>query len=838
MGAIENKASRTSAQLMAIEVVSELMASTSPQHLGEALTEHLRELTGAKTVMVMIHKSEPLLDELLYVSPLRRSTLFSPDELNNFCYEKTAEELPLSPQEFTDKNPLRAILLTAGVKSVVRYPLRVGGESVAILILLDLPELDRISETDEIIHLLAPPMALAIKNAMSFRQIEQQKLELEKRVKERTVELSQSEERLRLSTELANVAVWEYDFNTNSMSRSKNHDGLYGLEIQAEWDFNSFVNAIHPKDRELSTAIIGASALTGGPDEYNFDFRVIHSDDSIHWLNMAGQVVSRDFAGRGVLVRGCLIDVTERKQFEESLASSEKELRQLAQNLTSANENLGALIHCISDWVWEVDSAGRYTYSSSQVETLLGYTPDEIIGKTPFDLMDPVEAELFRIKFNDIYSHKSFIKNLENWNITKDGRKILLCTNGVPIIDEAGSLTGYRGVDVDLTASRHLEEQLRQSQKMEAIGQLAGGVAHDFNNILTVIMGYANLLQINSGLSPTQKEAADQIIASSERAAHLTRGLLAFSRKQVLNVRKENLDNIVSHVEKFLVRIIGEDIKLKSIHNGKAIQVNVDSGQIEQVLINLATNARDAMKKGGILTLETGTQEVDVSLLQGDDYVKPGRYGRITVTDTGIGMDKESCARMFEPFYTTKEVGKGTGLGMSIAYGIIKQHNGFINVYSEPGVGTTFRIYLPIAETEQSASMEKKEEVAPRGGTETILLAEDDAAVSKLVVTVLEEYGYTVIRSVDGQDAVEKFSANSDKINMVLMDMIMPKKNGKEAYEEIIRLKSNVKVLYSSGYTSDFIQNRGVSEEGIELLMKPVHPMELLRKVREVLDSK
>ncbi|WP_026840524.1 PocR ligand-binding domain-containing protein [Citrifermentans bremense] len=383
----------------------------------------------------------------------------------------------------------------------------------------------------------------------------------------------------------------------------------------------------------------------------------------------------------------------------------------------------------------------------------------------------------------------------------------------------------------------HLEEQLRQSQKMEAVGQLAGGIAHDFNNILQVITGYGNMLKMKENLGMKQQEWVDHILSSAERAAHLTKGLLAFSRKQVICLEPVDLNEVIENFKKFILRVIGEDIHLKTVTYGDRLIVHADVGQLEQVLINLATNARDSMHKGGILTIEAGLQTVEAPSDHEFGRAESGRYAVVTVSDSGSGMDEETRKRIFEPFYTTKEVGKGTGLGMAIVYGIIKQHSGIINVYSEPGHGTTFRIYLPVQEAERGGSDPQVVPVqAPIGGSETILLAEDDAEVRKLAVSILSQYGYEVIQAVDGQDVVEKFAANREKIAMILMDMIMPKKNGKVAYDEISLLQPGVKVMYSSGYTADFIQNRGVSEEGIELVMKPVQPMELLRKVREMLD--
>jgi len=390
----------------------------------------------------------------------------------------------------------------------------------------------------------------------------------------------------------------------------------------------------------------------------------------------------------------------------------------------------------------------------------------------------------------------------------------------------------------DITERKQLEAQLRQSQKMEAIGQLAGGVAHDFNNILMVIEGYCSLLQMDDSLGAEQQHKIAELMAAAEKATHLTRGLLAFSRKQALVMKHENLNDIIRDVQKFLARIIGEDITLNTSCSGAELPIVADRGQIEQVLINLATNARDAMQNGGVFSVRGEMVLLDPSFTDfHKSSVPPGRYALLTVSDTGTGISKEHLERIFEPFFTTKELGKGTGLGMAIIYGIVKQHNGFINVYSEPGQGTIFRIYLPIQETGGKTRGDTVETAPPAGSGETILVAEDDPAVRKLILELLSNYGYEVIVAEDGMDAVEKFKAHQEKIRVILMDMIMPGKSGREAYQDIQRINPAIKVLFSSGYTADFIENRGVSENGIELLMKPVRPAELLRKIRRLLDA-
>jgi len=379
-----------------------------------------------------------------------------------------------------------------------------------------------------------------------------------------------------------------------------------------------------------------------------------------------------------------------------------------------------------------------------------------------------------------------------------------------------------------------LQTQLIQAQKMEAVGQLAGGIAHDFNNILTVIMGFGCILQDKMNKDDPLRPNVDQILAAAERAAHVTQSLLAFSRKQVMNPSYNNLNNIVHGVEKFLRRVIGEDIQLETCFTAERLQIFADSGQIEQVLMNLATNARDAMPNGGKLSLQTEMVQLDEHFIKPYGYGKAGWFAQLSVTDTGIGIDKELCAKIFEPFFTTKEMGKGTGLGLSMVYGIIKQHNGFINVNSEPGQGTTFRIYLPLINADQATQVEENLQV-PRGGSEMILLAEDDPTIRCLLATILRDFGYKVVEAEDGEDALAKFREHTQAIQLLVLDVIMPRKSGPEAFAEIKNYRPDIPVLFLTGYTADLIRSKGVMADGCEVLMKPVFPLNLARKVREML---
>jgi signal transduction histidine kinase len=412
-----------------------------------------------------------------------------------------------------------------------------------------------------------------------------------------------------------------------------------------------------------------------------------------------------------------------------------------------------------------------------------------------------------------------------------------------PLFDSSGAIYAVCGISTDITERKQMEEeqaklreQLYHVQKLESVGTLAGGIAHDFSNILTAIIGYGNLLQKDMKEGGSSRDYVQKILKSAERAANLTQGLLAFSRKQVSNSRPVYLDEIVKGVESLLVRVIREDIKLKTTLTSKKCIVMADVGQMEQVLMNLATNARDAMRKGGFLGISTDIVELDNDYIKTHGYGTAGRYALVSVSDTGVGMDEKTKERIFEPFFTTKGVGKGTGLGLAIVYGIIKQHNGYINIYSEPGKGTTFRIYLPVIESE----VEKKKteaHVVHKGGTETILIAEDEEDVREITKIVLEGHGYTVIEAVDGEDAIDKFRENKDKIHLLLFDIIMPNKNGKEAYKAIKEMRPDIKALFMSGYSEDIVSKKDLPGKGFSLIVKPVSPIELLKKVGEALDK-
>jgi len=513
-------------------------------------------------------------------------------------------------------------------------------------------------------------------------------------------------------------------------------------------------------------------------------------------------------------------DVTDRIQSEKSLLESETRYR--------------SLVETTNDWIWEIDANGVFTYSSPRIREILGYEPHDIMGKTPFDLMPAPEADKARKFFHTFKDVTEPLSGIEHRNVHKDGRIVILESSWVPVFDANGRFVGCRGIDRDITLHKQLEEQLRHAQKMNAIGELAGGIAHDFNNILTTIIGYIYILQTRL-TDESLKKFVEQLNYSAQRAASLVSKLLAFGRKQIISLQPMKINDTIIKSKSLFSRLIQENIEIQTVLSDDDITVLGDEGQIEQVIMNLVTNARDAMPAGGVLTIRTERFVLDKQFVDARGYGNPGPYALISFADTGVGMDEKTQERIFEPFFTTKEVGKGTGLGLSIVYGIVKQHNGFVEVFSEPGKGTTFKLYLPTAEGPTSNRVSRPPDT-PAKGAGTILVGEDDPDTRLFLKTVLEDSGYTVIEAVDGRDAVEKFEKESDRIRLLMLDIIMPRQNGREAYEDIRKICPAVKTIFLSGYTGEFLDAREPLGEGLHFMEKPVAPWQLLEKVKELLD--
>jgi two-component system, cell cycle sensor histidine kinase and response regulator CckA len=489
---------------------------------------------------------------------------------------------------------------------------------------------------------------------------------------------------------------------------------------------------------------------------------------------------------------------------------------------------------------WDLDF--RVASWNPAAEQMFGYSRAEAMGQhahfiVPHEYRERVDkfwqSLLAQKNGGPIPSSPRFGRNA---NITKEGRTISCEWYNTPLVDDSGRVLGVASLAHDVTERVMLEDRLRQSQKMEAIGRLAGGVAHDFNNLLTVIIGYAQLLADTPG--NRQADSIAQIKSAADRAAGITRQLLAFSRKQVLTPRIINLNDIMLNLDSLLRRLIGEDVEVITMPANDLGSVRADPSQIEHVLMNLALNARDAMPNGGTLTLETANVQLDESYANEHQAITPGSYVMLVVSDTGHGMTPEVQARVFEPFFTTKEVGKGTGLGLSTVYGIIKQSGGYIWVYSEPDRGTSFKIYLPrVDQTAQTLGSEKRSAGVPRG-TETILLVEDDPQLRQLSSSVLAHCGYKVLVAGGPEEGLTTAESNHRDIRLLITDVIMPGMNGRQLAEKIQQINPKMRVLYISGYTNNAIAHYGVLDDGLWFLPKPFTLSALVAKVREVLDAR
>ena len=511
------------------------------------------------------------------------------------------------------------------------------------------------------------------------------------------------------------------------------------------------------------------------------------------------------------------------------------ERKRMERQLRERDEYFRSLIEQAQDIIAVLDAAGAIRYASPSVSRLLGYAPEELIGRLLVEMVHPDDLEPTLRVFAEGIATGSGGRLLELRFRHKDGSYRILEAIGRYLLDDPlvqGVVINAR----DVTERRSLERQLLQAQKMEAVGRLAGGVAHDFNNVLTAILGYAGLLLYGlPTLSPLRPDI-DEIRKAADRAAGLTRQLLAFSRKQVLETRVLHLNALVADLDKLLRRLIGEDIDMVTKLDPTLGAVRADAAQLEQVVVNLAVNARDAMPQGGRLTLETRNAELDESYAREHVPVQPGRYVMLALSDSGIGMSAETMSHVFEPFFTTKEAGKGTGLGLSTVYGIVKQSSGYVWCYSELGQGTTFKVYLPRVD-EPVERFPVRATARPTHGSETVLLVEDEAALRTLTRRVLEKHGYTVLEAATADAASALARDHTGPIHLLLADVVLPGASGRTLADELLARRGDLKVLFMSGYTEDAIVHRGVLAPNTAFIHKPFSTEALAAKVREVLDT-
>ncbi len=790
-------------------------------------------------------------------------------------------------------------------------------------------------------------MGFLVQFATYISRVSFTNIQLEKEIyehKQADEALRESETRLRTLIRTIPDLVWLKDQQGIYLSCNARFESLFGSkekDIIGKTDYD-FV------DKELADFFRkhDKKAMDKGKPSRNEE-EVTFADDGHREILETIKTPMYRSDGQLAGVLGIGRDITERKLAEEALRESEERFR--------------GLVESSSDWIWEINAEGVYTYSSPKIEKILGYTPEEVVGKTLFDLMLPEEAERIVGIFQDLVRRGGPIVALENVNLHKDGRRMVLETNGVPIFDPAGNVSGYRGMDRDITDTQRAEEALRESEeslrailaaspgpmvmynsdgeplyinpaftdvflwsldelkgrhipfvpedqkeitieeirkiyrseatsifetqrytkdgrmldvivsaavfkgpdgmpagmvvnltdiserkslqaqyeqtkKIESIGRLAGGVAHDLNNLLSPILGYSEMLMNDLDTDDTRRKSVGEILRAGFRARDLVRQLLAFSRKQTLEYKPVNMNKAVSGFEKLLRHTIREDIEIETILSLHIRTVMADIGQIEQVIMNLAVNAGDAMPDGGHLTIEIAPADLDEEYAKTHQAVEPGAYVMMAVSDTGFGMDEETREHIFEPFFSTKGE-RGTGLGLATVYGIVKQHGGNIWVCSESGKGTTFKVYLPVSKETHVEERASKGTFTGLKGSETILLVEDNEHVRNIGQIILKQQGYSVLVAENGTEALSIVETHADPVHLLLTDVVMPEMNGRELFNRAAEKRPSLKVLYMSGYTDNVIAHRGVLDEGVQFIQKPFTVQGLSTKVREVLEQ-
>lgn len=640
--------------------------------------------------------------------------------------------------------------------------------------------------------------------------------------KQMVEKLRKSEERFRVIFKSSAIGIARVDLDGRLIESNpafQNMLGYSGKEL-SEMVFADFT---HPDDVETDLKLF-KELISGKRKEYNIEKRYIRKDKKIIWGHLTGSLVQAE-DGKPLFGIGMVEDITERRQAEEALDKEHILLR--------------TLIDELPDLIYVKDNKSRFTVANRRIAQFMGAeTPGDLIGKTDFDYYSKDIAQIFfSTEQNIIQTGKPYIQKDEPIPFPSGITRQVLTTK-IPLRDTSGKIIGIIGMGHDLTEYKELENQLLQSQKMDAIGRLTGGIAHDFNNVLTAIMGYTEFLQMKLKKDKTLLSYVKEIRKAGERAVSLTRQLLAFSRKQILQPMVININSIVTDMEKMLKRLIGEDIDLVAKLDPKLGNIKADPSQIDQIIMNIAINAKDAMPQGGKLTIETENVYLDRKYASIHVSAKPGAYVMLAISDNGVGMDKETKDQIFEPFFTTKKEGKGTGLGLSTVYGIVKQSGGNIWVYSEPKKGTTFKIYLPRVFSKIQQEQLSIGKVKKTTGTETIFIVEDEEQVREMISYGLKNFGYEVVQSKSGEDALDVIEKQEFHIyDLLITDIVLPGLNGRELAEKVNQINEDTKVLYISGYADDAIVHHGILEEGINFLPKPFTLHDLGRKVREILDS-
>ena len=628
--------------------------------------------------------------------------------------------------------------------------------------------------------------------------------------------LFEREELFRLISDNAADMIAVVDMDGNRIYNSQSYSRVLGYD-EDELKHSSSFEQVHPDDREMVRKAAEDARRTG--IGRTLEYRIRHKDGSWRVLESTASVIRtpRGEPQKLVIVNR---DITERKEAAESLRQSESGFRSMVEDAPYG--------------IFRCHSNGKLLSANPAFQRMLRYDhPDELLQTNLVEDVFDSPSEFQKLK-NLVDDGKEF-KDVAVELRRKDGNKITVRCRGRSVTDPEG-LPSFDVFAEDVTEKRILERQLQMAAKMEAVGRLSGGVAHDFNNLLGVIIGYSQLFKRKLDPQSPLREHAEEIEKAGQRAAALTRQLLAFSRQQVLTPAVLNLNDLVAEMLKMLPRLIGEDIAVSTSLAADLGRVKADHGQVEQVIMNLAVNARDAMPSGGQLRIETANRELDQGYVRHHPGARPGQYVMLSVADSGTGIDAETLAHIFEPFFTTKELGKGTGLGLATVYGVVKQSEGYVWVDSELGKGASFQIFLPRVEEEQTAQVPMKTlEGQGAGASETILLVEDSEPLRKLTRSFLESHGFDVLVAQNGEEAIDVEARTSKKIHLLLTDVVMPGINGRVLAERLHLKQREMKVLYISGYTDSFIAIHGVLERGMTLLNKPYTEDELVQKVRETL---
>ena len=634
-------------------------------------------------------------------------------------------------------------------------------------------------------------------------------------------QLATEKARLLEAQAVAKVGSWETDLATNVIIWSEQTFRIFETSPDKfKPTHQGFLEFVHPDDRVMVDDTFVRSI--GQPGSFAIEHRILMPDGRIKFVEERWRIFD-DEQGQPVRVGGTCMDITERKLAEAALRESEQRFS-------------GAFLYApIGKALVAPD--GRWLKVNRVLSQMVGYSEAELLARTFQDITHPedINADLEYVR--QMLAGEISTYQMEKRYIHKHRHIVSVLLSVSLVRDDQGRPSYFISQIQDITERKRLEQEFRQMQKMEGIGHLASGVAHDFNNILAVIQLQSGLLKVEQKLTNKQLEMAREIEKAAQRAADLTRQLLLFSRKQPLQPRDLDLNEVVMSIAKMLQRVLGEDVDMQLKLPPEKLLINADAGMLDQILLNLTVNARDAMVQGGRLVIETFAADFDEIAAAQSSQAKPGRFICLSVTDTGTGIPPEILPRIFEPFFTTKEAGKGTGLGLATVFGIVQQHQGWINVYSEVGRGTAFRIYLPRLVKTKNQKLNWAPLVSVRGGDETILLVEDDSCLRKAMRKSLSRIGYRVLEATTGPAALEIWKENHDAIRLVLTDMVMPGgMNGKELAEQLLQQEPKLKVIYASGYIADIINNDLRLEENVNFLAKPFVADKLAQTVRNCLD--